>query len=208
MRIAVIGMGNVGRVLGRRWAAAGHEVVFGSRNPADPEAMATAEKLNASIASVADAAAGSEIVTLAVPWKAVTASLAAAGDLSHKVLLDCTCPLAPDLRRLEIGTTTSGGEVVAQSAPGAKVVKIFCTTGSDNMADPRYGQTPVTMLYCGDDEAAKQVAAGLAAELGFDPVDAGPLSVARCLEPLGLLWITLAYRRKLGTDVALNVVRR
>jgi predicted dinucleotide-binding enzyme len=51
-------------------------------------------------------------------------------------------------------------------------------------------------------------AARLAADLGFDPVDAGPLTVARVLEPFGLVWITLALRQKLGTDFALNMVRR
>jgi predicted dinucleotide-binding enzyme len=186
----------------------GHQVVFGSRNPADPKAKAAAEQMNATLAGVAESVTASEVVVLAVPWKAVESALSAAGDLSNKVLLDCTCPLTPDLTGLEVGTTTSGGELVARRARGARVVKIFCTTGSDNMAHPIYGETGITLPYCGDDAAAKQIGAQLADELGFNPLDVGPLSDARLLEPLGLLWVTLAYHRRLGTDIALNLVRR
>src|SRR5437016_721258 len=106
MRIAVIGMGNVGGVLGRRWAAAGHAVTFGVRDKGDPKAVAGAKAAKASVASVPEAAAGAEVVVLAVPWPAVRDALAAAGDLAGKVLLDCTNPLTPDLSGLELGTTT------------------------------------------------------------------------------------------------------
>jgi 8-hydroxy-5-deazaflavin:NADPH oxidoreductase len=208
MKIAIIGMGNVGGVLGRRWSELGHHVTFGARKPSDSKATSTAKETKAKIASVADAVASAEVVVLATPWKAVKDALSVAGDLSGKVLLDCTCPLTPDLTGLEIGTNTSGGEIVAQHAKGAKVVKIFCTTGAGNMADPVYGKTKLTMPYAGDDLASKQVAAQLAAALGFDPIDVGPLTAARALEPLGLLWVTLAYQGKLGTDFAMNIVRR
>jgi predicted dinucleotide-binding enzyme len=208
MRIAILGMGNVGSVLGRRWAEGGHDVVFGSRRPGDATAQETAEKLRARLASIADACAKAEVVVLAVPWRGVRDALSSAGNLAGKVLLDCTCPLTSDLGGLEIGTTTSGGEVVAHTAEGARVVKIFCTTGSDNMANPRYGATKLTLPYCGDDPAAKEIAAQLASELGFDPIDVGPLSAARALEPLGLLWVILAYKQKRGTGFSLNLIRR
>lgn len=206
MKIAIVGMGNVGSVLGRRWVEAGHAVVFGLRNPAKHQAEAA--KMKASVAGVKEATAGAEVIVLAVPWPAVIDALKASGSLNGKVLLDCTNPLKPDLSGLEVGATTSGGEKVAQAAPGAKVVKIFNTTGAGNMANPNYGGTKVTMLYAGDDAGAKKTAARLASDLGFDPVDAGPLSSARMLEPLALLWISLAYQQKMGMDFALNVVRR
>jgi NADPH-dependent F420 reductase len=208
MKIAVIGMGNVGGVLGRRWAEAGHEVVFGVRDPSDTKAQAAAREARASAATVGDAAARSEVVVLAVPWPAVRDALNSAGDLSGKVLLDCTNPLTADLSGLTVGTTTSGGEEVAKAARGARVVKVFNTTGAPNMADPNYRGTRVTMLYAGDDAEAKQVAARLAADLGFDPVDAGPLAAARLLEPFALLWISLAIRQGMGTDFAFQLVRR
>jgi predicted dinucleotide-binding enzyme len=208
MKIAVIGMGNVGGVLGRRWAGAGHEVTFGVRDPAKAEAIAKARASGTALASVGGAAAGAEVVVLAVPWPAVPAAIAEAGDLAGKVLLDCTNPLAPDLSGLELGTTTSGGERMAELAKGARVVKIFNTTGAANMEDPHYGDARATMLYAGDDSDAKAIAARLAADLGFEPVDLGPLSASRLLEPIALAWITLAIRQKLGPGFVFNLVRR
>ena len=202
MKIAVIGKGNVGAALGGRWAAAGHEVVYGVRDPAKGGGP------GGTAATVADAARAAEVVLLAVPWDAARAALASAGDLTGKVLLDCTNPLTPDLSGLTVGTTSSGGEQVAGWAKGARVVKIFNTTGSGNMERPDYGGTPVTMLYAGDDAAAKEVAARLARDVGFTPQDLGPLSASRLLEPLALVWITLAIRQGLGMDFALNIVHR
>jgi predicted dinucleotide-binding enzyme len=206
MKIAVIGMGSVGGTLGRRWAEAGHEVTFGVRNPGAPKAAAEAG--GARLATVADAAADAEVATLAVPWGEVKDAIASAGDLAGKVVLDCTNPLSPDLSGLEIGHTTSGAEEVAKLAPGARVVKIFNTTGSNNMDDPDYGGTPATMLYAGDDTEAKSIAAALARDLGFDPIDLGSLAAARLLEPMALAWIRLALRQGLGRDFVLQVVRR
>jgi len=205
MNIAVIGIGNVGGTLGRRWAAAGHEVTFGVRSPTDAETKAAGA---ARLATVAEAARAADVVAFAVPWSAVPDAVAAAGDLAGKIVLDCTNPLSPGLAGLELGTTTSGGEEVATLAKGAHVVKIFNTTGADNMADPDYNGIPATMLYAGDDTHAKAVAADLARSLGFDPVDLGPLAAARLLEPFALVWITLAYRQKLGRDFVLQIIRR
>ncbi len=208
MKIAIIGMGNVGGTLGRRWVEAKHEIVFGARNATDPKAAGDAKAIQAGIATVAEAAAGAEVVVLAVPWQAALDAVASAGNLGGKVLLDCTNPLTPDLSALAIGTTTSAGEQVARAAKGAKVVKIFNTTGAGNMANPRYGPAGQTMLYAGDDAAAKAIAARLARDIGFDPIDVGPLSAARILEPFALVWITLAIKQKLGPDFAFQLVRR
>ncbi len=213
MRIAVIGAGNVGGALGRGWARAGHEVVFGVRDASDPkvkELTAAGEAGGGKIvvAGVGEAAAASEVVVLAVPWAAAEAAVAEAGDLRGRVVLDCTNPLTKDLSGLAVAAGTSAGEQVAGWAAGARVVKIFNTTGANNMESPRYGDTAATMLYCGDDAPAKEVAARLAADLGFDPVDAGPLVRARLLEPLALLWVTLAFAQGQGRDIAWKLMRR
>jgi predicted dinucleotide-binding enzyme len=98
--------------------------------------------------------------------------------------------------------------MVATWAPGARVVKVFNTTGANNMANPDFGGIAATMFYCGDDAEAKAAAARLAADLGFDPVDAGNLEQARLLEPLALLWIRLAYVQKQGREIAFKLLRR
>jgi 8-hydroxy-5-deazaflavin:NADPH oxidoreductase len=208
MKIAVIGMGNVGGALGRRWAAGGHNIVFGIRDADDPKHQSEATAAGVRVTGVREAVAGADVVALTVPWGAVPDALTSAGDLSGKVLLDCTNPVTPDVSALQLGMTTSAGEEVAKRAPGAKVVKIFNTTGAGNMADTNYGPSKPTMLYAGDDAVAKAVAARLASELGFDPVELGPLSTARLLEPLALTWITLAIRRQLGKDFVFQIVRR
>jgi predicted dinucleotide-binding enzyme len=208
MKIAVIGMGKVGGVLGRRWAEVGHAVTFGVRDPDNPDKRDRARAAGASLASVRQAAADAEAVLLAVPWRAVPDALKEAGDLAGKVLLDCTNPLTPDYFGLVVGTTDSAGEQVARMVPQAKVVKVFNTNGAANMANPDYGTTKVTMLYAGDDARAKQVAARLVADLGFEAVELGPLWASRLLEPLAVAWIVLSRQRGYGVDFALNVVCR
>ena len=210
MKIGIIGAGNIGGTLGRAWAAKGHEVVFGVRDPRGPKVQelvkATGGKARA--ASPAEAAAHGEVVLLATPWAAAQAALRGAGDLTGKILVDATNPLRPDLSGLTLGHTTSAAEEVARWAPGAKVVKAFNTIGAQHMANPRFGTQSASMLICGDDAAAKKAVLALAEVLGFDPVDAGPLTQARLLEPLAMLWISLAYAYGHGPDIAFKLLRR
>jgi hypothetical protein len=115
-------------------------------------------------------------------------------NLAGKVVIDCTNPLAPDLGGLTIGHLDSAGEAVGRWAMGAKVIKALNTTGSGTMLNPRYGSESLSMFVCGDDADAKKLVTGLVAELGFEPVDAGELTQARYLEPLAMLWISMAYK--------------
>lgn len=210
MRIGVIGPGNVGGTLGRGWVKYGHEVKFGA---VDPFASKVQELIGdigagASAGTVAEAAAFGDVVALTTPWPAARAALLSAGDLTGKIVLDCTNPLKTDLSGLETEAGKSAAEQIAEWASGARVVKIFNTTGFNNMANPDYNGKPITMFYAGDDAEAKRTAARLAADLGFDPVDAGPLSNAGLLEHLAMLWIYLAVYGNQGRDFALTIVRR
>lgn len=210
MKIAVIGAGSVGGTLGAGWASRGHEIFFGVRDTADPKLDELLARVRGKVhvARVNDAATAAEVVALAVPWPAAQDALRSAGDLGGKILLDCTNPLKPDLSGLTVGFTASGAEHVAAWAPGARVVKIFNTTGFPNMANPEYREGRSMMLYCGDDAQAKHVAAQLATELGFEPYDVGPLTEARLLEPFALVWIHLAVLQKMGTGFAFRLMRR
>jgi hypothetical protein len=210
MKIAIIGAGHVGGTLGAGWAGHGHEIFFGVRNTTDAKLKELLTRVHGKIhtASVHDAATAAEVVALTVPWPAVDDALQSAGDLRGKILLDYTNPLKPDFSGLEVGYTTSGGEHVAARAPGARVVKIFNTTGFPNMANPEYREGRSMMLHCGDDAQAKKIAAQLAGELGFEPYDVGPLTEARQLEPFALVWIHLAVRQKMGTGFAFRLMRR
>jgi predicted dinucleotide-binding enzyme len=178
MHIAVIGAGRVGTALGNGWKRAGHTVTYVGR----------------------DQTPADDVIALAIPWAAVESVLRKAGPLDGRVLLDCTNGAPPGAR--------SGGEQVAAWAPKARVVKIFNMTGFENMSDPRYGTEAATMFYAGDDAAAKQTAARLANDLGFDPVDAGPLANARFLETLAAFWGALAYGQHMGRGIAFRLLRR
>jgi predicted dinucleotide-binding enzyme len=208
MRIGIIGAGNVGGALGRGWMRAGHEVTFGVRNSSDPKTARLREETGARTASVAEAAAAAEVVVFATPWEATQEAVKSAGDLAGKIVFDCTNPLAPQLSGLTHGFDTSAAEQVASWAPGARVVKIFNTIGANNMENPDFNGVAATMFYCGNDAEAKAAGARLAADLGFDPIDAGNLEQARLLEPLALLWIRLAYVQQQGLDIAFKLMKR
>ncbi|MEJ2166288.1 MAG: NAD(P)-binding domain-containing protein [Desulfobacterales bacterium] len=210
MKIAVIGIGNVGGTLGPAWAKAGHEVIFGVRDPGSEKVKTLLKRAghNTQAATVAEAAAAVDIVVLATPWSAVQDAIKAAGNLAGKLVVDCTNPIAPDLMGLSIGTTTSAGEQVARWAEGAKVVKAFNTTGSGNMASPKYGSQPVTMFICGDDPEARESVAQLAKDVGFEPCITGPLYHTRYFEPMAMLWVDMAYLQGRGPQFAYKILSR
>jgi predicted dinucleotide-binding enzyme len=209
MKIAIIGSGRVGGTLGSRWAKNGHTVFFGSREPGSEKMQALLAEIGlyASAHSLPEAAAQAEVVLLATPWAAARETVDALGDLGGKVLVDATNPIGAD-GQLTLGHTTSGAEQVAVWAGGARVVKAFNSTGAGNMRNPDYHGLKPVMFLCGDDDAACLLVSGLAAELGFEPVIAGGLSMARTLEPLAMLWIRLAYTRGMGADVAFSLLKR
>lgn len=210
MKIGMIGAGQVGGALARRWIACGHEIRFGVRHPAKPELVELLRELGprASAGTAAEAAAFAEVVVLSTPWTGTREAIESAGDVSGKVLVDCTNPLKPDLSGLSVGLDQSGAELVAQWARGARVVKCFNTTGAENMTQPRFGADRAVMFLAGDDEPAKALVTALGEALGFEMIDAGGLEVARWLEPTAMLWVHLAFRRGLGRGFAFKLLRR
>jgi 8-hydroxy-5-deazaflavin:NADPH oxidoreductase len=201
VNLAIIGTGSVGTALASALRPAGHRIVFGVRTP-DPSDPAQA--------SVADATATAEATLLATPFDAVPDVIAAAGGFRGQVLIDATNPLAAGEAGLELtlGHLASGAERIAALAPAARVVKAFNQTGFENLADARAYPSRPAMFIAGDDAEARQLAATLAVDAGFEAIDAGPLRAARLLEPLALLWIELARRRGLGPGIAVTLQRK
>ena len=210
MKIAIIGIGRVGAIVGERWAGLGHPVVFAVRDPKAPKVAAVLSTAgpNAKAATVAEAAEDSDVVVLATPFGAAEAAIKAAGGLAGKIVIDCVNPLDARIETLTVGTTDSAAEQIARWAPKAKIVKALNMTGSPNMADPAYPEGRASMFICGDDKAAKDTVGKLVAELGFEVEDAGPLSTARVLEPMALLWIKLALKFGYGSNIAFRLMRR
>lgn len=209
MKIAVIGAGSVGGTLGRRWAELGHSVCFGVRDVADADAKALVGRIkgDARLASVSDAANDAEVVVLATPYAANPAAIAAAGDLSGKVLIDVTNPIGAGFS-LAVGFSTSGAEEVAKLAPRARVYKAMNQVGFEVMADPTFAAGKPVMFVAGDDAAGKKVVLELVSALGFEAIDAGELAIARLLEPYAMLWIHLMARRNQGRNFAFSLLRR
>jgi hypothetical protein len=214
MRITVIGAGNVGGTLGRRWAELGHDVTFGLRNPtAGAAGVKGGGELprRARVASIAEAIAGAEALLLATPWEATLDAVRALGALDGVIVMDATNPLGPGLTLQAGPHCESGAEQVQALIPKARVVKAFSTTGYNNMADPSYDGAPTAMFYAGDDAAAKRTVHELISMLGFEAIDAGPLRRSRELEHLAALWIALAAGigvKAMGREIAFRLVRR
>jgi 8-hydroxy-5-deazaflavin:NADPH oxidoreductase len=205
MNITIVGSGNVGRALGVGWQKAGHSVTFAARDPAGAKA-AELRRDGFAVAPQGDAGKA-DVVVLAVPWSGIEATVRALGDLAGKIMIDATNPLTANLE-LALGFSDSAGETVARLARGARVVKAFNTTGANNMANSHYPGGKVMMPVAGDDAAAKETVMALAADLGFEPVDAGPLAMSRQLEPMAMLWIKLAYAQGMGREFGFAVLRR
>src|SRR3954470_18562963 len=198
MNIVVVGAGNVGRALGGGWRKAGHKVTVAVRDlTGDKVAELTSQGFD--IAAAKDAAAAGDVIVLSVPWPALASAVQGLGPLTGKIVVDATNPLAPDMS-LAIGHNDSAGETVARLAPGARVVKAFNTTGANNMADSSYAGGRLMMPVAGDDAAAKSIVMQLAGDLGFEPIDTGPLAMSRHLEPMAMVWIKLAIAQKMGRN--------
>ncbi|MCA9678576.1 MAG: NADPH-dependent F420 reductase, partial [Myxococcales bacterium] len=158
------------------------------------------------VATVAAAAADAAVVALAVPEAALDDVVAALGALRGTIVVDCTNAIAPGPAP-RVGHTTSSAEELARRLPGARVVKAFNTQGAEILRRPVIDGVAAAGFYCGDDDDARRVVAGLIADVGLEPVDVGPLRNARLLEPLMLLWV--ATSRAVGSrGVALTLLRR
>ncbi|MCU0962936.1 MAG: NADPH-dependent F420 reductase [Pirellulaceae bacterium] len=210
MNIAVLGTGHVGGALGCRWAAVGHSVFFGARDPAGAEVRAVLARAGggARAGSCREAIAACDTVLLAIPWDQTHAVLERAESLDGKLLIDCINPLTPDLQDLTLGYKTSAAEQIAAWFPTARVVKAFNTLSAATMENPRYGDLAAHVFICGDDPSAKETVHQLARELGFEPIECGPLRLARQLEPLAMLYVYLAVFQGWGGDCAFRMLKR
>lgn len=210
MKIAVLGTGNVSKALGCRWAQCGHAVYFGARDPSSAESQQVLARAgaNARLGTCAEAIAASEAILLGIPFDQTRAVLAAAPNLDGKIVMDCINPLTPDLQGLTVGHTTSAAEQIAEWFPTARVVKAFNTLSAATMENPRYGDCDAHVFICGDDEEAKTAVKQLARDLAFDPIECGPLKLARQLEPLAMLYVYLAVFQGWGGDCAFRMLKR
>jgi 8-hydroxy-5-deazaflavin:NADPH oxidoreductase len=206
MRIGVLGSGLMGGKLGTLFARAGHEVVSSyARTSRKLARLAKQAGQGARAGTPREAAKDADALLLAVHWSRLDDVLEQTGDVSGKVIVTCSLPMSTDDTGLVIAHRSSGAEALAKRVPRAKVVSAFGTIPSEvlfGVFARRRRATRPSMLYCSDDTRARNVAARLIRDVGFDPVDAGPLRIARYLEPFTLLIAQLAYEGNRGPELA------
>ncbi len=192
MNIGIIGKGRVGSALGSGLRRAGHEVMYGHRDPKEP---------------VVKAAQWGEVVILAVPFSAVpSAAKEISSSVKGKIIIDVTNAFGPNGEWV-VGFSTSGAEELQKLLLESRVVKAFNTVFAGNQSTGRVGKEQLSAFIAGDDEVAKKTVMRLAQDIGFDPVDCGPLRSARYLEPMAMMIIDLAFDMKMGTKTGYKLVR-
>ena len=194
--IAVIGTGDVAAALGPEFAAQGHTIVYGSRNPSRDEVRTLVSRTggDASAATPAESVVGADIVVMAIPGTVVEAVTGSLGDLSGKIIIDPTNAIDRNANGvLTLVYDTSTAEIIQGAAPGAHVVKAFNTLNWRTMVDPDSSGGPVSIPLVGDNAAAKAKVAELVEGMGLEAIDVGPLRYARHVEGMLLIWIHNRY---------------
>ncbi|MGP1283118.1 MAG: NADPH-dependent F420 reductase [Parasphingopyxis sp.] len=205
MKIAVIGKGRVGGVLGPAFAKAGHEVVYGVREPAD-EKYDNGDEIPHD--TTEGAAQWGEVVILAVDWSVAESALGQCGDLDGKILIDCTNPLTMGETGLELalGFDTSAGEILAGQT-AAKTVKTLNQVGSPVMGMAHDFPNRPIQFVAGEDDEAKALVSSLLRDIGFEPIDYGGIRNARQLEPLAMIWIDQAFKHGMDPQTAWHLMK-
>jgi 8-hydroxy-5-deazaflavin:NADPH oxidoreductase len=203
--ISIIGLGNMAGALARRALAGGHAVELIGRDQAKAKEFA-AELGGATVGTPGTAPAG-DIVVVAVPYASAAAVVSEYGDaLNGKVIIDITNPVSADAKGFVTPEGSSGAQEIAKAAPaGAHVVKAFNTLFSGALAAGSVEGRPLDVFIAGDDAQAKAQVSEFIESLGLRPLDAGELPMARALENVGLLEISLVTHSIKHTNFALGV---
>jgi 8-hydroxy-5-deazaflavin:NADPH oxidoreductase len=198
VRVAIIGTGRMGRGFAGALAPS-HEVTLGSRDPARAGTVAAATGA-AGVATYADAAAGAEVVILTVPWDAIEDTLVQLGELERTVVVDVSFPYRKSQREALAKKGSSTAEYIQQRLPRARVVKGWNHVHARHLTAPEVAGIAASVLIAGDDPQAKRTVFTLAEDMGFHPVDVGPLKATRELERLvgSMLFVRLGPLRVLS----------
>jgi hypothetical protein len=209
MKVAIVGTGNMGTGLGCQFAAGGHEVIVGSRDP--QRARTKAEEIGATDHGTYEAAvAQADAFLLAVNWWDIESVYPQLGKVDGKILIDCTNPYTDNTYSTpaDLGGRAAA-EVIQERLPGARVVKAWNHVYAQIVnSSPDFNGRAASVLLASDDAEAKEVVARLARDAGYDPWDAGPLWSAYNVEKVAAVMVTIAYVVGAGTDQALKLIRR
>jgi predicted dinucleotide-binding enzyme len=200
LRIAVLGAGKIGGTLGRKWVAAGHQVVFGVRDPGGERASALRAELGerAEVSTIADALASADAVLLAIPGRVAAETAAGLGAaLDGRIVIDATNNMG--------AAVVNSVAAIQAAAPGAHVFRAFNGYGWENFADPVFDGIQADLFYVGPEGEAGAAVEGLIADVGLRPVRLGGPDQAGLTDDLLQVWFTMV-RAGRGRHLAFKVL--
>ena len=201
MKIGVLGSGKIGGTLGRKWAKAGHEVVFGVRDPGADKVKDLLASIEGSVEARphAEALVSSEVVLFAMPHSAVTEfAREHAAALDGRILIDATN---------HFGAAVINNVAALQAqAPRARTYRAFNALGWEVFAEPYFDEIQTDLFYCGAPGEGQEAVELLIVDAGLWPVYVGGLEVVSLVDNLGSVWVQLAVRQGLGRHIAFKLL--
>lgn len=187
-RIAVIGAGRIGGTLGRKWAAAGHEVTFAARDTESPALAAVVQQTGAKAASIPDAVRAADLVAFAMPGGAMATTVSELAPLlADKVVIDATNNVS--------GEAMNGASAVATAVPTAHYFRAFNSLGWEMLEDPVVAGTRADMFFCGPDGPPRAAVEQLIEDVGLRPVWIGGPEEVEVVDGMLRLWLTLVMKQ-------------
>ena len=201
MHIGIIGAGNIGGTLARKWAAAGHQVTLGVRDPAKAEVQQLIGELGdrCRASDVADAVTSADAVLFAVPGGAMAETLRSLSDaLNDKLVFDAT-------NNIGASVPNSVANIIAVS-PRAAVYRTFNIYGWENFAEPVFGGIQADLFYVGPDGESRPRAEDLIRDVGLNPVWLGGLDHVELVDQFLRVWFVLAFEQRRGRHMAFKLL--
>ncbi len=201
MELAVLGAWNIGGTLGKKWARAGHTVVFGVRNVNNPEVQDLVKSLgaNASVETTANAIGRGEVIVFAIPGAAMDETITThARALDGKIIIDTA-------NRMGSPVMNSAATFAAQT-PKAQVFRAFNSLGWENFENPQFGAVQADLFYCGPDSEARAKVEKLIEDVGLRPMRVGGLESIQLVDAVAGLWFAMVRGQGLGRRVAFKVL--
>lgn len=200
-RVAVLGAGNIGGTLGRKWVAAGHDVTFGVRDPQDARAQALRAEVGerVKVGTVDEALAAGDVIVMALPGPAMDETIARyAAQLDGKTIIDAANRMG-DSRRNSLATFQA-------RTPNARVYRAFNSYGWENFADPDFDGVAADLFYAGPDGDSRATVEQLIADIGLRPVRLGDVDQTDTVDAVASLWFALALGQRKGRHLAFKVL--
>ena len=206
MNIAIIGSGNVGGSLAKKWISAGHTVLVGARTPLSEKNVKLASEIGEDrFTSIEFAVKQCEVILLATPAPATIEVVKSLGDTTGKIIIDTM--------NIVMGRGPQGykntSDAILDHTQSKDVVKCFNTTGANNMQNPNYDKVSIDLFVAGDSEKGKLVASKLAMDAGFAACySIGGNDKFELMEQFAWFWINLAMFQGQGREIAFKLLKR